>query len=75
MPWFFPFSDAIKKRACRYLLQRYLGQFLEQKLSLDQLEIKVYEGTGSISDILLDVDVRIVTFFMSNPPDSVLPHF
>lgn len=55
--WFqyIPFSDSIKKRACRYLLQRYLGQFLEEKLTLDQLTVDLYNGTGSVSDVSLDV--------------------
>ena len=57
MVWRFPWSDSIKKRACRYLLQRYLGQFLKEKLTLEQLSVDIYEGTGEIKDILLDVDV------------------
>ncbi|KAK3878072.1 hypothetical protein Pcinc_017284 [Petrolisthes cinctipes] len=56
MPWYFPWSDAIKKRAIRYLLQRYVGQFLEEKLSLDQLTVDLYNGTGTIKDLTLDVD-------------------
>ncbi|KAK8735432.1 hypothetical protein OTU49_005389 [Cherax quadricarinatus] len=55
MPWYFPWSDAIKKRAIRYLLQRYVGQFLEEKLSLDQLTVDLYEGTGTIKELTLDV--------------------
>ncbi|KAG7163547.1 autophagy-related protein 2 homolog A-like [Homarus americanus] len=55
MPWYFPWSDAIKKRAIRYLLQRYVGQFLEEKLSLDQLTIDLYNGTGTIKELTLDV--------------------
>lgn len=55
MPWYFPWSDAIKKRAIRYLLQRYVGQFLEEKLSLDQLTVDLYNGTGTIKDLTLDV--------------------
>ncbi|RZF47432.1 hypothetical protein LSTR_LSTR007359 [Laodelphax striatellus] len=55
MPWYLPFSDNIKKRACRYLLQRYLGQFLEEKLTLDQLTVNLYNGTGSVSNVVLDV--------------------
>uniref|UniRef100_A0A8D8U0S0 Autophagy-related protein 2 n=3 Tax=Cacopsylla melanoneura TaxID=428564 RepID=A0A8D8U0S0_9HEMI len=55
MSWFFPFPDSWKKRACRYLLQRYLGQFLEEKLTLDQLSVDLYNGTGSVSDVCLDV--------------------
>ncbi|XP_022818068.1 autophagy-related protein 2 homolog A isoform X1 [Spodoptera litura] len=50
-------SENIKKRACRYLLQRYLGNFLEEKLTLDQLSVDLYNGTGTVSDVSLDCDV------------------
>ncbi|XP_029453756.1 autophagy-related protein 2 homolog B isoform X3 [Rhinatrema bivittatum] len=52
MPW--PFSESIKKRACRYLLQRYLGHFLQEKLSLEQLTLDLYQGTGSLAQVPLD---------------------
>uniref|UniRef100_A0A4X2K127 Autophagy related 2B n=1 Tax=Vombatus ursinus TaxID=29139 RepID=A0A4X2K127_VOMUR len=52
MPW--PFSESIKKRACRYLLQRYLGHFLQEKLSLEQLSLDLYQGTGSLWQVPLD---------------------
>ncbi|XP_038604419.1 autophagy-related protein 2 homolog B isoform X4 [Tachyglossus aculeatus] len=52
MPW--PFSESIKKRACRYLLQRYLGHFLQEKLGLDQLSLHLYQGTGALSHVPLD---------------------
>lgn len=55
MPWYMPWSESIKKTACRYLLQRYLGQFLEEKLTLDQLTVDLYNGTGTVSDVSLDV--------------------
>ncbi|XP_074651009.1 autophagy-related protein 2 homolog B-like [Tubulanus polymorphus] len=55
MPWFFPWSESIKKRACRYLLQHYLGQFLQEKLTLDQLSVDLYNGTGTIKNLNLDV--------------------
>lgn len=48
-------SDSIKKRACRYLLQRYGGQFLQEKLTLDQLSVDLYNGKGRITDVWLDV--------------------
>lgn len=59
--WFqyIPFSDNIKKRAIRYLLQRYLGQFFEEKLTLDQLTVDLYNGTGSVTDVSFDVQVMI----------------
>uniref|UniRef100_A0A146KUZ5 Autophagy-related protein 2 n=1 Tax=Lygus hesperus TaxID=30085 RepID=A0A146KUZ5_LYGHE len=55
MSWYLQWSDSIKKRACRYLLQRYLGQFLEEKLTLDQLSVDIYCGTGSVSNVAIDV--------------------
>lgn len=57
MPWTFPWTEFLKKRACRYLLQHYLGQFLKEKLSLDQLSVDLYNGRGSIKDLELDVEV------------------
>ena len=55
MPWYFPWSESLKKRACRYLLQYYLGNFLKEKLTLDQLSVDLYNGTGLIKDVHLDV--------------------
>ena len=57
MSWSFPWSDFVKKRACRYLLQHYLGQFLKEKLTLDQLSVDLYKGTGIIKQLDLDVKV------------------
>ena len=61
MPWYFPWHDSIKKKACRYLLHHYLGSFLQEKLSLDQLSIDIYNGTGSIHNVQVDVQVSRVT--------------
>jgi len=63
MPWYFPWSDSIKKRAVRYLLQHYMGHFLKEKLGLDQLTVDLYSGTGTAKDILLDVAVSAVNYF------------
>lgn len=60
MPW--PFSESIKKRACRYLLHRYLGNFLQEKLSLDQLSLDLYQGTGSLAQVPLDKWVCVVCY-------------
>lgn len=59
MPWYFPWSDSIKKRACRYLLHHYLGHFLQEKLTLEQLTVDLYNGTGLVENVPLDVWVRI----------------
>lgn len=61
MPWFIPWSDVIKKKVCRYLLQRYLGQFLDEKLSLEQLNVDLYNGTGTVSNIALYSKVTITS--------------
>ena len=63
MPWFFTIPEFIKKRACRYLLQHYLGQFLEEKISLKDLTVDLYNGTGTISNVPLNVEVSV-----SSPP-------
>lgn len=51
----FQWTEGIKNTACRYLLQRYLGQFLEEKLTLDQLTVNLCNGTGSVTNVKLDV--------------------
>ena len=59
MPWFFAIPEFLKKRACRYLLQHYLGQFLEEKISLDDLTVDLYNGTGTITNVPLNVEVVV----------------
>lgn len=46
---------AIKKRVCRYFLQHYFGQFLEEDLRLDQLSIDLYNGNGRVENVSLDI--------------------
>uniref|UniRef100_A0A8C7R215 Autophagy related 2A n=1 Tax=Oncorhynchus mykiss TaxID=8022 RepID=A0A8C7R215_ONCMY len=53
--WLFPWSGSIKKRACRYLLQHYLGHFFQERLSLEQLSLDLYNGSGVIKEINIDV--------------------
>uniref|UniRef100_A0A4X2K3P0 Autophagy related 2A n=1 Tax=Vombatus ursinus TaxID=29139 RepID=A0A4X2K3P0_VOMUR len=53
--WLWPWSSCMKKRACRYLLQHYLGHFLQERLSLEQLSLDLYQGSGGLRDIHLDV--------------------
>lgn len=62
MSWLkFTLPENIKKRVCIYLLQRYLGQFFEEKLTLDQLQIDLYNGIGKVECVSLDVQVMIIT--------------
>ncbi|KAJ8924233.1 hypothetical protein NQ315_007024 [Exocentrus adspersus] len=57
MSWYHKIAvpDFVKKTACRYLLQRYLGHFFEEELNRKQLNIDLYDGTGTVENISLDV--------------------
>lgn len=46
------------KPICRFLLNRYLGEILLEKVNLEQLSVDVLNGTGSIADVNLDVQVK-----------------
>ena len=50
----FPWPESIKQRLCRYLLEHYLGQYFEQKIVLQQLNIDLYNGIVSLNDINLN---------------------
>lgn len=49
------FPEKMKKRTLWYLFDRYLGHFLREKLTLDQLSVDLIDGKGHINDIGLDV--------------------
>jgi len=55
MSWL-SWSADIKKRSCKYLLQRYVGHLVED-LSLDQLTIDLYNGTCQVVNLGLNVQV------------------
>lgn len=57
MPWLLPSWTELKKKVLRYLLNRYLGQFLEEKLTLDQLSVDFFKGTGTVKDVTLQSQV------------------
>lgn len=50
----FPWPESIKQRLCRYLLEHYLGQYFEQKIVLQQLNIDLYNGIVTLNDINLN---------------------
>ena len=54
MFWLFPWPESIKQRLCRYLLEHYLGQYFEQKLVLQQLNIDLYNGSVTLNNINLN---------------------
>ena len=59
MPWpmqMLVWPEFVKKRLCRYLLQHYLGHFFKEKISLDQLTLDIYNGTGCVKNLNLDCE-------------------
>ncbi|RCN53519.1 ATG protein [Ancylostoma caninum] len=50
----FNITDRLHNRWCRFIIQRYLGQFLEQNLTLDQLSIELYAGKLTINDVKIN---------------------
>ena len=55
--WYTSFSDAFKKRAGRYLINRYLGTFLDETVSLDQLSV---DGAISLNNVALNIRYGVV---------------
>ena len=65
------FLDYFGPKAFKFVFEHYLGHILGDKLSLDQLDIDFYHGTGEIKQIELDYQVKtkyisgvIVKFFV-----------
>uniref|UniRef100_A0A0K0DNL6 Autophagy-related protein 2 n=1 Tax=Angiostrongylus cantonensis TaxID=6313 RepID=A0A0K0DNL6_ANGCA len=50
----FNITDGLHTRWCRFIIQRYLGQFLEQNLTLDQLSVKLFAGELSINEVKIN---------------------
>lgn len=55
--WLSSFSDAVHKRVCRFLIHRYLSDFLKSKINLDQMSINLIGGTATVSEVDMDVQV------------------
>ena len=53
----FGFTDFIKKRVSKFLLNRYMGQFFEEKLNVQQICVDLYNGKGSVSNVKLCCEV------------------
>nr|AWV66646.1 autophagy-related protein 2 [Brachionus rotundiformis] len=71
MTWQIPWPEFLKKRLCRYLLQHYLGHFFKEKISLEQLSIDIYNGTGCVKDLHLDCDALNEQLSSSQPLSAV----
>ncbi|XP_030386757.1 autophagy-related protein 2 homolog B isoform X2 [Scaptodrosophila lebanonensis] len=55
MSWF-NLWDGLKTKTCRYLLQRYLGQFFENNLNLEQLKVDLYNGKAVVENVSLKLN-------------------
>ncbi|NXY61824.1 ATG2A protein, partial [Callaeas wilsoni] len=51
--WAQGWPEALKARAARYALQRWLGPFLEEPLRLEQLGLDLRGGTGTLRELRL----------------------
>lgn len=70
--WLWPWSNCVKERVCRYLLQHYLGHFFQEHLSLDQLSLDLYKGSVVLRDIHLETwSVNEVLRSMESPLELV----
>lgn len=72
MPWLFTIPEFVKKRACRYLLQHYLGQYLVEKIQLEDLTVDLYNGTGTITNVPLKVEAINDTLEGTGAPVEVV---
>ncbi|XP_075401574.1 autophagy-related protein 2 homolog A isoform X2 [Tenrec ecaudatus] len=52
--WLTPWSNCVKERICRYLLQYYLGPYFQERLSVEQLSLDLYKGSLALRDIHLE---------------------
>ncbi|CAJ0583993.1 unnamed protein product, partial [Mesorhabditis spiculigera] len=53
----FGLSENLHKRWCRYIIHRYLGQFLDLKLSLEDISVSLIEGEINVGDLYLSTKV------------------
>ncbi|XP_065883382.1 autophagy-related protein 2 homolog B-like isoform X2 [Dysidea avara] len=73
MPWgWFKWPEFLKKKACRYLLQHYLGKYLETKISLDDLTVDLYNGTATVSNVPLSAEVLNESLQNTNAPVRIV---
>uniref|UniRef100_A0A915IG90 Autophagy-related protein 2 n=1 Tax=Romanomermis culicivorax TaxID=13658 RepID=A0A915IG90_ROMCU len=56
-------ANTVPRQICQFLLNRYLGEILLEKVNIEQLSVDLIEGTGSINEVYLDVEGNTVTFF------------
>ncbi|PAV92130.1 hypothetical protein WR25_26401 [Diploscapter pachys] len=51
----FNIPELLHQRLCQFILHRYLGQFLERNLQLDQLSLNLVKGHFSVEQVALNV--------------------
>lgn len=62
-----------KKKTISYLLKRYLGHFLSESVTLEQLTVDLGQGKGSIRD--LNLDVEAISGLLEDVPVEIIDGF
>ena len=62
MAWINSLADGFKSRLCKYILQSFLGEYLLDEVSFNQLSVDLYHGTGTLQNLHIDVEVDYVRF-------------
>uniref|UniRef100_A0A915PI46 Autophagy-related protein 2 n=1 Tax=Setaria digitata TaxID=48799 RepID=A0A915PI46_9BILA len=65
-------TDALQKRLCRFLIHRYLSDFLKSSINLEQLSATLYGGIACVSDVDMDVQKINETFESMKIPFTVV---
>ncbi|KAK6110251.1 ATG C terminal domain family protein [Brugia pahangi] len=65
-------TDALQKRLCRFLIHRYLSDFLKSSINLEQLSATLYGGIASVSDVDMDVQKLNEAFESMKIPFTVV---
>lgn len=54
----FNVNARVHERWCRFIIHRYLGHALEKNLQLEQLTVDLINGSVTVNQVMLNVQVR-----------------